>query len=269
MNMKLENELNVIIPDKIKNIINGLKYTIDDVGKSNSKVVVFDDYILKISCLSFEIENELKVYKEFKDSLPIPKIIECEYNNEKMFILREKLKGKMLCDDYYMTKPDLLFSLAAQAIKLLWSIDIKKIHLQNTFDTIIAYGKNANNNGLLDIDKANKDIVKDFSNFDEIIHFLEINKPKDDNVLTHGDLCISNIICDGEKIVGFIDLGLMGVSHRYHDLAILYRSIKYNYGGKYGKAYTGFSENKLFNLLNIKRDNNLINYFLLLDELLG
>ena len=62
---------------------------------------------------------------------------------------------------------------------------------------------------------------------------------------------------------------LTGISNRYHDLAILYRSIKYNFNGSYGKSYEGFLENKLFDLLKIKRNDELIKYFLVLDEILG
>ena len=131
------------------------------------------------------------------------------------------------------------------------------------------FGFDCNNMGYLDFNESDHSITKDFSNFDEIINYLKNNKPKEDNVICHGDLCIPNIICNEDKIVGFIDLGLMGISNRYHDLAILYRSIKYNFNGNYGKKYDGFNENELFELVGIKRNDDLIKYYLLLDEILG
>ena len=121
---------------------------------------------------------------------------------------------------------------------------------------------------LIDFKNCDKNIVDDFSSFDEIFSYLENNKPPKDKVLCHGDLCLTNIICKGDKIKGFIDLGLMGIANRYHDIALLYRSIKYNFRGDYGKAYPGFEEEKLFTMLNIKKDNEKMKYFLLLDELL-
>ena len=36
------------IPDSIKKIIEGKKYSIDDIGMSSSKVIIFDEYVLKI-----------------------------------------------------------------------------------------------------------------------------------------------------------------------------------------------------------------------------
>ena len=47
----LEKKLNIILPKEIKDKIEGLSYSLDHIGMSNSKVVIFDDYILKISNL--------------------------------------------------------------------------------------------------------------------------------------------------------------------------------------------------------------------------
>lgn len=265
----LEIELNKKLPNSIKQIIEGLPYTIDTVGESNSLVVIFEDYILKISTLSFDIENELRVYNTLKDKIPIPKIIECVKENNSIYLLKEKLKGNMLSDPYYMERPKLLYKLASDAIKLLWSIDIDGLDLMNTYDTIMEFGCDCNQKGYLDFKESDSLITKDFSNFDEIIEYLKKNKIEEDNTLCHGDLCIPNIICDGDKLVGFIDLGLMGISNKYHDLAILYRSIKYNFNGTYGKCYLGYDDNKLFELIGIKRDEFKLKYYLLLDEILG
>ena len=259
----------IYIPNKIKDKINGLEYITDSIGLSNSKVFIFDDYILKISKLPFDIDNEVRIYQILKDKLPIPEIIDYVVENNTIYLLKTKLKGKLLSDSYYMERPDLLYKLAVKAIKMLWSIDIKDLNLKNTYDVIIKSGKFFYDNNLLDFKNTDNNITKDFKSFDEIFDYLAKNNPNNDNVLCHGDLCLPNIICNGNKLVGFIDLGLMGISNRYHDLAILYRSIKYNFNGSYGKSYQGFNENKLFDLLEIKKDEKLLKYYLLLDEVLG
>lgn len=257
------------IPESIRKHIDDLPYEVDDIGKSNSIVLIFEEYILKITTLSFDIQNELHVYKMLFGKLPIPKIIEYVEQDGKAFILKEKLKGKMLCDEEYLNNPKLLFKLATDAIRLLWNVDIKRLDLQNTFETIMDFGKYCLANNYINFADSDKCITNRFNDFYEIVKYLESNRPKTDNVLTHGDLCITNIIVDGDKVVGFIDLGLTGIDHRYHDLAILYRSIKYNFEGRYGKAYDGFDDKAIFELLGVKKDDKLIEYFLLLDELLG
>lgn len=262
--------LKYCVPESIMKYVDELPYEIDDIGKSNSIVLIFEDYVLKITTLSFDVENEVKVYNSLIGKLPIPDIIAYEERNGKAYILKTKLKGKMLCDEEYLKNPKLLFKLATDAVKLLWKVDANNnLNLQNTYDTIMDFGKKCIENELINFDNTDKTITSRFNNFNEIVYYLENNKPSDDIVLAHGDLCITNIIVNNDEVVGFIDLGLTGLSHRYHDLAILYRSIKYNMEGRYGKSYEGFIDNEIFDLLGVKKDEKLIEYFLLLDELLG
>ena len=257
------------LPSPILQIVKGLDYERDETGKSNSQVLLFEDYVLKISSLPFDIENEMKVYQALKDKLPIPEIVACEVMDGHIYLLKKKLKGKPLSDETYMRNPVLLYSLATQALKMLWSIDISLLSLQNTYETVLQTGQNFYHQGLLDIRKSDSSVTSPFASFSEIFDYLKFHKPSDGPVLSHGDLCLPNIICDGDKLAGFIDLGLTGISHRYHDLAILYRSIRNNFSGAYGKAYEGYDEGKLFSLMGVEKDNDLIYYFLLLDEVLG
>lgn len=266
----IQETLHIALPRSIVDIVNGLPFQLDHLGKSGSSVILFDDYVLKISCLSFDIDNGWKNYLALKDKLPIAEILCCENSGGKLFVLKKKLQGKALCDDYYLSRPDLLFSLAKKAIEMLWSVDIRGLHLQDTFQTIIDFGKKANQDGLLHLESSNKEVTDGFVDYDEILDYELAHKPEEDPVLCHGDLCLPNIICDEGHIVGFIDMGLTGVSHRYHDLAILYRSIKNNFKGCYGgRPYPGFDENRLFDELGVEKKKDLIRYFQLLDELLG
>ena len=265
--MDVSSDYGIYIPKSINDIIYGLDYKIDKVGLSDSTVFIFDDYILKISNISYDVLNEIKVSDVLKNKLLIPNILVSVIENDKAYILKTKIKGKMLCDKYYMERPNLLFKLASDALKMLWDIDINDLNLDNTTDTILNYGIDKKDS--LDINESDRNITGCFNSYNEIIDYIIKNKPEEDNVLTHGDFCISNIICQDDRVVGFIDLGLMGISNRYHDISILYRSIKYNFMGKYGRSYDGFDEDMLFKLLNIKKDDNLIKYYLLLDELLA
>lgn len=48
-----------------------------------------------------------------------------------------------------------------------------------------------------------------FSNQEELLVWLEKNRPQEDIVLTHGDFCLPNVFIDNDKISGFIDFGKM------------------------------------------------------------
>jgi kanamycin kinase/aminoglycoside 3'-phosphotransferase-3 len=259
--IKLEKELNIKIPKSIINIIKRKKYNINNTGLSNSIVILFKEYCLKIFENNNEFDNEIKVFNALKNKLNIAKIIKYESLNNKYFLLKEKLKGRTLSNSYYMNRPNLLYSYAAKALNILWNININNLDLINVNDYIV---NNAYSN--IDISFINKKFETNFNSLNEIINYLKINRKENKLVLCHGDLCLPNIIINKNKI-GFIDLGLMGKSSYYHDLSVLYRSIKYNFNGVYGISYKGYNDNLLFDLLNIKKDNNLLKYYLLLDEL--
>lgn len=164
-----------------------------------------------------------------------------------------------------MKRPKLLLDLVFKALKILENVDIKDLKLKDSIEEIINIG--IKNRDKLDVLAINKELNCNFKNANEIINYLKANKPEI-NVLCHGDLCLPNIICDGNKIVGFIDVGMAGLSNYWHDIAIAYRSIRYNYLGYYGKSYSGFSDDMFFSYLK-EENKEMIFYFLLLDELFG
>ena len=60
---------------------------------------------------------------------------------------------------------------------------------------------------------------------------LLATQPADEElVFTHGDYCLPNILVDGNRVSGFVDLGRAGVADRYRDLALAQRSLIRNYG---------------------------------------
>lgn len=257
--------MKIFIPSSILEIVESLDYKIDKIGQSDSKVLIYDDYILKINKDNYEARNEINIYEQLSSKLPIGKIIKYEIKDGYIYILREKLKGLPLSDDYYMNRPKLLLNLAFDALEILENVDIKDLKLKDSIEEIINIG--IKNKIKLDILAINNELNCNFKDANEIINFLKSNKPEI-NALCHGDLCLPNIICDGNKIVGFIDVGMVGLSNYWHDIAIAYRSIKYNYLGYYGKAYSGFSDDMFFkHLKEVNKD--MIFYFLLLDEVFG
>ena len=225
--------MKIFIPSSILEIVESLDYKIDKIGQSDSVVLIYDDYILKINKDNCEARNEINIYEQLSSKLPIGKIIKYEKKDGYIYILREKLKGLPLSDDYYMNRPKLLLNLTFDALEILENVDIKGLKLKDSIEEIINIG--IKNKDKLDILAINNELNCNFKDANEIINFLKSNKPEI-NALCHGDLCLPNIICDGNKIVGFIDVGMTGLSNYWHDIAIAYRSIKYNYLGYYGRS---------------------------------
>jgi len=87
------------LPGKIKNLIDEEIYTIDNVGMSDSTVVLFSDKILKIRTISEEAENEYYVMEWLQGKLPVPKVLGYEKDEKKTYLLMKKIHGEMACAD--------------------------------------------------------------------------------------------------------------------------------------------------------------------------
>ena len=48
--------------------------------------------------------------------------------------------------------------------------------------------------------------------------------------MCHGDYCLPNALLDGDDVVGFVDLGGLGVADRWWDLAVATWSLRWNLG---------------------------------------
>ncbi|QGG94921.1 APH(3') family aminoglycoside O-phosphotransferase [Actinomarinicola tropica] len=67
---------------------------------------------------------------------------------------------------------------------------------------------------------------------EELLDHVVDRQPEDppDLVLTHGDFCLPNVVLAGDRFVGVLDCGLVGVGDRYRDLGIGARSVVQNLG---------------------------------------
>lgn len=75
------------------------------------------------------------------------------------------------------------------------------------------------------------------------------------------------MFAENGQITGYIDLGKAGVADRWQDIALCYRSLKQNFGGKFGAKNRDFSPDALFEKLGVEKDPEKLRYYILLDEL--
>ena len=260
------------LPEKIKRLVAGKKYTSDDIGKSQAKVLMFDDCVLKIEKVSVKNDDTVKMMRWLEGKVPVPKVIAYEKDEAAglQYLLMSKVPGIMSCDDYYMSRPKELCQYLAQALKLLWSVDISECPRRITLDDEFKEARYRVENNLIDVDDAEPETYgpDGFENPSALLEWLEANRPTFEPVLSHGDFCLPNIFIDGNKLGGFIDLGDTGVADKWCDIALCYRSLKHNADGTWGKkVYSDFKPELFFEALEIEPDWDKIRYYILLDEL--
>jgi aminoglycoside phosphotransferase len=258
------------IPDNIKNLIHEEAYSIDDVGMSDSKVIVFDDKILKIQNTSEEAENEFRVMEWLQGKLPVPKVLGYEKDDKNTYLLMTKVPGEMACADKFLKDPDQLTAILAAGLHALWQVDINSCPCNWSLERKLQKANYAVANDLVDIEDAEPYTFGEngFENPNHLLEWLLSNKPEEELVFSHGDFCLPNMLIENGEVSGYIDLGRTGISDKWQDIALCYRSLLHNFGGKYtGKQYQGFYENMLFEKLGLEPNWEKIRYYILLDEL--
>ena len=188
------------LPVKIQSLVSGKKYTCDDMGKSQAKVLMFDDCVLKIEKTSEKNDETVAMMRWLEGKLPVPKVIAYEKDETAglQYLLMSKVSGKMSCDDYYMSRPKALCELLAQALKLLWSVDISDCPRKITLDDELVEARYRVENNLIDMSDAEPETYgpDGFENPMALLKWLENNRPEREPVLSHGDFCLPNVFIE-------------------------------------------------------------------------
>jgi len=168
------------LPEEIRKHIEGREYTIDDIGKSGSKILIFNDLVLKITDKSSDDKDAVEMMRWLEGKLPAPKVISFVEDDHHRYLLMTRIRGKMSCDKYYMEHPNELISLLAKAIKMLWSIDIKDCPVIKDLVSELPKAEYRVENGLVDISDAEPDTFGESGRFKdpkELLTWLQDNRP--------------------------------------------------------------------------------------------
>lgn len=258
------------LPEAIRALTVGRNCAESRVGLSGSRVFLYDDMVLKISPRSEEADNEAAVCRALSGLLPVPELLCYETTEADAFCLMSRLPGRMLCSEELMRDPALVTRLVAEAIRLLQSVPTDKL-CGVTLDGKLRWARRAVEQGLADMEHAEPETFGPggFAGPDALLLWLEGNRPAERPVLTHGDLCLPNILTDGRRVTGFVDCGRMGPGDPWQDLAIARRSLRDNFAGCYDARLRrpDYDPDALLRELGVAPDPERMRYYLLLDEL--
>lgn len=262
--------MQLYIPKEIESIIKDEPYTMDRVGMSESTVILLKDKVLKIQPDNEESRNEYGMLEWLQGKLPVPRVHGFVREDDKNYLLMSRIQGKMSCDKGYMEEPEHLVTALAEALKMLWQVDISDCPAAYDLDKKLEMAQYNVKKQLVDLDNVEPETFGEggFEGPQALLDWLKANRPKEERVLVHGDFCLPNVFLQEGKVAGFIDIGKTGIADRWQDIALCYRSLSHNYSGAYGgKVYADFDPNILFEKLGIEPDWEKIRYYILMDEL--
>ena len=247
----------------------GKDFSLDTTGLSGSTVAIFDDFVLKSEPVSPESENHLAMLRWLEGKIPAPLVLESEVREGFQWTLMTRISGEMSCSEQYRQDPHRLVKVLAEAMKSLWAVDVSSCPVDQGPRSKLDRARVLVEKGLVDMELTEPETFGEngFSSPAELLSWLENNAPACEPVLTHGDFCLPNIFLKDWELSGFLDLGRSGAGDKWNDIAICWRTLRDNFGGHYGPAVPGFHPDELFDALGIEKDEDKLQYYLLMDEL--
>jgi aminoglycoside phosphotransferase len=247
------------LPKALKDKIQDKPYVKDDMGLSSSAVYVFDEMVLKMDHNNTEFTKEIEVLKFLKDKLPVPKVLFELTEHDQTYLLMERIHGHMLSDEVFTHHPTLLVECLADGLKKLWEVPIHDCPFDESIAHKLEIATNYVKTNQVNMDDWDQSF-NDFQSPEALLEYLIEHQPIEDQVFSHGDYCLPNLLYDGNHLKGMIDLGRAGISSKWQDISLAVRSLQYNLGSDH---YTAL----FFEKLGIEPNHELIRYYMLVDEL--
>lgn len=128
-------------PEQIKQIIKDKPYTQDNIGMTNSQVLIFEDMVLKIEKRvewkakfnGYKTQDIVNVMNWLQQFNLAPKVLCFCQTQDFDYLLMSKIDGKMACDTYYLENSDLLLELIASTLKKTLVTRYKNLSPNNHF----------------------------------------------------------------------------------------------------------------------------------------
>ena len=234
------------------------------IGESASKVFRLktpDETVLYLKITenaSFDwlLQEKLKI-DWLQDKLPVPKPLMFVKENDINYFLISEIRGVNSSDNSFKENAREVIKQLAYGLKLIHELPIGNCPFDARLDYKIEIARERMINGLVEEEDFDEERLGRTA--EDLFHELLATKPtNEDLVFTHGDYCAPNIIIENGKLSGFVDWSGAGIADRYQDLALLTRSVWYNFGEDWVEY--------VFEIYGIEPDSKKIQFYRLLDE---
>jgi aminoglycoside phosphotransferase len=252
------------LPPDLAEAVRGYVWLENTVGFSSARIyrlTAKDKKSLYLKIDSRTSKHSLSLEKRkldwLENQLPVPKILLFAEDETNEYLLLSEISGVDASADSLKTDIPRTIGELANGLKMIHSLPIKDCPFDTRLEYKIETARERMINGLVEEDDFDEErqgrTAEDL--FRELIATAQT---AEDLVFTHGDYCLPNVILANRNLSGFVDWGNAGVADRYQDIALLERSVKYNFGGQ----WTGY----LYELLAIEPDARKSRFYTLLDE---
>ncbi len=191
--------------------------------------------------------------------LPVPEVIECGSSGRTCWLITRALPGRDATHPDASGDPGALVRTLARGLRAFHAAPAARCPFDFRLDAALEHVRRR-------IEEGRVDPERDFHpehgglSVDEAWARLRRTRPaSEDPVVCHGDYCLPNILLDAGAVVGFVDLGELGVADRWWDLAVATWSLVWNLGPGYEDAF--------LRAYGVRRDDARVAFYRLLYDI--
>jgi len=204
------------------------------------------------------LREEKDVLEWLSGRLPVASVVAFDGDADNDYLLMSEVPGSNAADLAGRMNNAALATLLGRGLQMLHRVDIANCPFDRSLDKEIQLARSNVDQGL--VHEWDFDEIRRGKKAEELLVDLLLLRPdSEDLVFAHGDYCLPNVMIDGERVSGFVDLSRAGVSDRYRDIALAVRSMRSNLG-------EGFDSIFFFAYGLAEPDFKKIEYYQLLDE---
>ena len=172
-------------------------------------------YYLK-RCARGTLEREASMARYFHQKGLTSAVLDY-FSAEDDWLLTARVAGEDCTHAAYLSDPKRLCDLLAERLRMLHELDGSDCPVTRRMDTYFATVEENYKRGACDLSFFREDFGD--ATADELIRICRENRAYLCNdTLLHGDYCLPNVMLDGWRFSGFIDLGNGGMGDRHVDL---------------------------------------------------
>lgn len=239
-----------------------------DIGESGCRVFRLDPVNGGASCyakvgagtFAEAVADEHRRLQWLQGRLPVPQILTFDRNVDTATLITSEITGHSVCQllEGGTVDPVALIDTLADFMRIIHDLPSEECPFVLPLENRLLVARERIDLGL--VDEADFDDERLGQTAADVWKELHSMLPfSSDSVVTHGDFSLDNILFDGERVSGCIDVGLVGVADRHQDIGIFWADL-----GPYG---TALQSHFLDRYGRAQVDPRKLHFYVLLNEL--
>lgn len=251
------------LPESLRRVLPAARWEQVTLGKSGAGVWRSTRHVVKVQTRATAPVSTLQQERErlrfFAGRVPVPRVIAYEVAGDTEYLAMTRVPGIPMSDPDATLHPERVVTLLARALRELHALPLRDCPFNMTLPYTLHLAHERVEAGV--VDEADFDAGRQGRSAVSVFNELARSRPgTEDLVVTHGDACLPNFIINGEFVEGLVDVGRAGLADRHADLALAWRSTRYNLGEACAGMFLDLYGRALVN-------EQKLHYYMLLDEL--